>query len=175
MKADALKRTGERIAALLRQDKKAAVLLFAALGLLLVLLLTGGKGQSSAQPQPEPADTAAQTTQQELCTLLGAIRGVGRVQVMLQFASAGSTVYAENTDSTLQDGAGSGRKEKNNVVIIKSGQSESGLVVRKETPVVTGAAVVCEGGGDPVVRAQIVETVSALFRLKSNHISVMPM
>ena len=173
MKTDALKQTGERFAALLRQDKKAAVLLFAAAGLLVVLLVTGGSGRSKAQPQPEPADTAAQSTQQELCELLGAIRGVGKVQVMLQFASAGSTVYAENSDSTLQDG--SGRKEKNNVVVIKSGQSESGLVVRKETPAVTGAAVVCEGGGDPVVRAQIVETVSALFRLTSNHISVMPM
>ena len=40
---------------------------------------------------------------------------------------------------------------------------------------VTGAAVVCEGGGDPVVRERIVQTVSALFSLKSNHISVMPM
>ena len=32
-----------------------------------------------------------------------------------------------------------------------------------------------EGGGDPVVRERIVRTVSALFSLKSNHISVMPM
>ena len=57
----------------------------------------------------------------------------------------------------------------------KNGQEESGLVVREDYPAVTGAAVVCEGGGDPVVRERIVRTVSALFNLKSNHISVMPM
>ena len=42
-------------------------------------------------------------------------------------------------------------------------------------PKVSGAAVVCEGGGDPVVRAFVVETLSALLGIKSNHISVMPM
>jgi len=157
------KQTAARVKAFLLQDKKRA----------LVLLLPGGTKGARASPDPGASTAAPQPTEEKLCALLGAIRGVGRVRVMLHFATNGETVYAQNSDSTQQ--ASDGKKEKNSVVIVKNGQSETGLVVREESPRVTGAAVVCEGGGDPVVRACVVETLSALLGIKSNHISVMPM
>ena len=146
---------------------------------------SAGPPQSVAitgSPKPKPqvqTDTAKQdeaAVQTQLCDLLGAIEGVGAVRVMLRTASSGETVYAANTDGTAERrDAQTNKKEKNSVVIVKNTQGESGLVVREDYPAVTGAAVVCEGGGDPVVRERIVRTVSALFSLKSNHISVMPM
>ena len=162
-------------AGVLKQDKKTAFLLLGAAALLLLLLFTGGK--KTDVPAPEPAEAmSAQALEQQLCELLGAIEGVGAVRVMLRTASSGETVYAANTDGTAERrDAQTNKKEKNSVVIVKNTQGESGLVVREDYPAVTGAAVVCEGGGDPVVRERIVRTVSALFSLKSNHISVMPM
>ena len=162
-------------AGVLKQDKKTALLLLGAAALLLLLLFTGGK--KTDVPAPEPAEAmSAQALEQQLCDLLGAIEGVGAVRVMLRTASSGETVYAANTDGTAERrDAQTNKKEKNSVVIVKNTQGESGLVVREDYPAVTGAAVVCEGGGDPVVRERIVRTVSALFSLKSNHISVMPM
>ncbi len=164
-----------RAAGVLKQDKKTALLLLGAAALLLLLLFTGGK--KTDVPAPEPAEAmSAQALEQQLCDLLGAIEGVGAVRVMLRTASSGETVYAANTDGTAERrDAQTNKKEKNSVVIVKNPQGESGLVVREDYPAVTGAAVVCEGGGDPVVRERIVRTVSALFSLKSNHISVMPM
>ncbi|MBR6313568.1 MAG: hypothetical protein IKR49_02900 [Clostridia bacterium] len=164
-----------RAAGVLKQDKKTALLLLGAAALLLLLLFTGGK--KTDVPAPEPAEAmSAQALEQQLCDLLGAIEGVGAVRVMLRTASSGETVYAANTDGTVERrDAQTNKKEKNSVVIVKNTQGESGLVVREDYPAVTGAAVVCEGGGDPVVRERIVRTVSALFSLKSNHISVMPM
>ena len=164
-----------RAAGVLKQDKKTALLLLGAAALLLLLLFTGGK--KTDVPAPEPAEAmSAQALEQQLCDLLGAIEGVGAVRVMLRTASSGETVYAANTDGTAERrDAQTNKKEKNSVVIVKNTGGESGLVVREDYPAVTGAAVVCEGGGDPVVRERIVQTVSALFSLKSNHISVMPM
>ena len=164
-----------RAAGVLKQDKKTALLLLGAAALLVLLLFTGGK--KTDVPTSEPAEAmSAQALEQQLCDLLGAIEGVGAVRVMLRTASSGETVYAANTDGTAERrDAQTNKKEKNSVVIVKNTQGESGLVVREDYPAVTGAAVVCEGGGDPVVRERIVRTVSALFSLKSNHISVMPM
>ena len=164
-----------RAAGVLKQDKKTALLLLGAAALFLLLLFTGGK--ETDVPAPEPAEAmSAQALEQQLCDLLGAIEGVGAVRVMLRTASSGETVYAANTDGTAERrDAQTNKKEKNSVVIVKNTQGESGLVVREDYPAVTGAAIVCEGGGDPVVRERIVQTVSALFSLKSNHISVMPM
>ncbi len=173
MEKERWKQTARGLKTALLQDKKRALLLLCAAGLLGVLLLTGGEKTAKQPPQTDNMQTDMQTAQDELCNLLGAIRGVGSVRVMLHYASKGDTVYAVNAD-TSQD-ADESRKDKRSVVIVKSGQTESGLVLREETPRVTGAAVVCEGGGDPVVRARVVETLCALLGIKSNHISVMPM
>ena len=176
MAAEGWKNAARRAAEMLKQDKKTALLLLGAALLLLLLVLTGGK-KTAAQPaaqQTEPV--SAQALEQELCSLLGAIHGVGAVRVMLRTASSGETVYAANADTTAERrDAGTNKKEKNSVVIVKNTQGESGLVIREDYPAVTGAAVVCEGGGDPVIRERIVQTISALFNIKSNHISVMPM
>ncbi len=167
------KQTALQLKAALLQDKKKLALLLGAAALLGALLLTSGEKAAKQPPQTDEVQTDLLLKQQELCALLGAIRGVGQVRLMLSFESDGETVYARNTDSAQDDS--DSRKEKSSVVIVKNGQNETGLVLRRKTPKVSGAAVVCEGGGDPVVRAFVVETLSALLGIKSNHISVMPM
>ncbi len=176
MTAERWKTALRRVTDVLRHDRKTALLLLGAEALLIVLLFTGGKQTAEKAPEPQADPVSAQALEQELCNLLGSIEGVGAVRVMLRTASSGETVYAANTDGTAEKrDAQTNRKEKNSVVIIKNTQGESGLVVREDYPAVTGAAVVCEGGGDPVVCERVVRTISALFDLKSNHISVMPM
>lgn len=171
MERERLTHFSAKLKTFLLADSRRTLLLLCAAALVLVLLLTGsGKPKPQVQTDTTKQDEAAVQTQ--LCDLLGAIRGVGKVRVMLRFDSEGETVYARNTDATRQSGE---QKDKSSVVIVKNGQSEGGLIVREQTPQVTGAAVVCEGGGDPVVRSYVVETLSALLGVKSNHISVMPM
>ena len=168
----------KRAAQALRQDKKLLLLACgAAVLLLLAIPLKGAekRNASPAQPEPDTAETA-EGLEARLCALLGAIEGVGEVRVMVRLASSGETVFARNTDDAAEArDSQTSQKEKNSVVIVKNGQSESGLVVRETVPAVSGVAVVCAGGGDPVVRERVKETVGALFQIKSNHISVMPM
>ena len=175
MTIEAMKSTAWRALGALRQDKKLLFLLCGAAALLVLLLLPGGEKREKTQSEPSRSATT-QTLETELCALLGAIEGVGDVRVMLRVSSSDETVYAVNTDAAAETrDAQTTRKEKNSVVIVKNTQGESGLVVRTALPAVTGAAVVCEGGGDPVVRARVTETIHALFGLSTNHISVMPM
>lgn len=175
MTTEPIKAAARRAFELLRQDKKLLFLLCGAAALLVVLLLPNGEKRESTQTQPQQA-APAQTLEADLCALLGAIEGVGDVRVMLRTASSGETVYAANTDAAADTrDAQTSSKEKNSVVIVKNAQGETGLVVGTTLPAVTGAAVVCEGGGDPVVRARVTETIHALFGLSTNHISVMPM
>lgn len=175
MTAERIGNTLRRVTALLKQDKKRLLLLCGAAATLVLLLLPGGEKRGKTPPeQPQTAD--ARTLEADLCSLLGAIEGVGDVRVMLRTASSGETVYAANTDAAAETrDAQTSKKEKNSVVIVKNAQGETGLVAKTTLPAVTGAAVVCEGGGDPVVRERVTETVRALFGLSTNHISVMPM
>ena len=164
-----------RVIAVLKQDKKRLLLLCGAAALLTVLLLWPNAEKRQTPAEQAPPDTA-RTLEASLCALLCAMEGVEDARVMLCLASSGETVYAADTDSTAETRDGqTSQKEKTNVVIVKNAQGEGGLVVRTAAPAVTGAAVVCKGGGDPVIRERIVQTISALFGLSSNHISVMPM
>ena len=175
MTIETVKTAFRRVFDMLKQDKKLLLLLCGAAVLLVLLFLPDGEKREKTQSE-QPQDAATQTLEAELCSLLGAIEGVGDVRVMLRTASSGETVYAANTDSTAETrDAQANKKEKNSVVIVKNTQGETGLVVRTTLPDVTGAAVVCAGGGDPVVRARVTETIHALFGLSTNHISVMPM
>ena len=175
MTTEPIKGAARRALDLLRQDKKLLLLLCGAAALLVALLLPNGEKREKNRAEPQQAATT-QTLEAELCALLGAIEGVGDVRVMLRTASSGETVYAANTDSAADTrDAQTSSKEKNSVVIVKNAQGETGLVVETTQPAVTGAAVVCRGGGDPVVRERVTETIRALFGLSTNHISVMPM
>ncbi|MBO5859452.1 MAG: hypothetical protein J6R20_06710 [Clostridia bacterium] len=64
---------------------------------------------------------------------------------------------------------------KDEYVIVDSGDGENGIVVRKTEPKIRGVAVVCQGGGNESVRAQIVETVTALLDISSARVSVVKM
>lgn len=176
MRMETIKASLRQCAAVMKKDKGKLGLLCGAAVLLAVLLLFP-QTEKRADPPAEvrPAD-AVQSLEAALCALLGAMEGVDDVRVMLYPASSGETVYAVHTDNTAENRDGqTSKKEKSSVVIVKNDRGEGGLVVQTTAPAVSGAAVVCRGGGDPVIRERIVQTISALFGLSSNHISVMPM
>ncbi len=175
MTTEPIKAALRRAAETLKNDKKLLLLLCGAAILAVLLLFPDGEKREQAQPEPLQ-EASMQTLEAELCALLSAIEGVGDVRVMLRAASSGETVFALNTDGSAETrDAQTSQKEKTSVVIVKNAQGEGGLVARTDLPAVTGVAVVCRGGDDPVVRARVTETIRALFNLSTNHISVMPM
>ena len=118
-------------------------LLLAAAG---IFLLLSGNGLFSPGEKKTAAgeDPAAYraSLERELSTLCAEIRGVGRVSVMITLADGERTTY-------------SGSK-----------------VASVTPPAVLGAALVCDGGGDAEVKAELTRLVSALLGIGANRVTV---
>ena len=119
------------------------VLLLALAG---ILLLLSGNGLLSFRSEKSAAasDPAAYrlALERELASLCAEVRGVGRVTGMVTLKEGERTEY-------------SGSK-----------------VASVSPPAVLGAAIVCDGGGDEKIRADLTRLVSALLGIGANRVTV---
>ena len=135
-------------------------------------------------PAPEKTTVAdsdesgyAAELENRLESIISAMNGVGRVEVMVTLASGSESVYLRDTNSgESSDKQGkSSIDRKDEYVIVDDGNGEKGIVVRVVEPKVRGVAVVCDGASNESVRAQITEAVTALLDISSARVSVTPM
>ena len=128
----------------------------------LVLLLFVGRGTKEADAAPSPllqCESYRAALEEELASLCGNVRGVGRVRVFLTLASTELALYEKNVSGDSETLASVGGE---------------GLLVAYEMPRVRGVTVVCEGGGDPVVKAELYALLSAALSLRATQIHVAP-
>lgn len=148
-------------------------LLVLALGVLLLLLPTGGYGSSggeATQSAELSADQWLGQVQQELADTLSRIEGAGKVTLMLSVETGMRNELARDTEQTLREGEQSLSSET--VILSKGSGQEEVVVIRSGYPVFRGAVVVCEGGDSPSVRLAVTQAVTALTGLSSDKISV---
>jgi len=176
------------LGALLRKWKigrwQAVVLAAGLLGLVLLCATSLPRSANAASTQ-NPAQESIrvdltayeQQLERRLCEIIGAIAGAGDTRVMLTLDCGSEPIYATQgkTDSK-HSYSGSGSEESLNAskeyVIIGSGNSGQGLVLKMVEPQVRGVAVICRGGDDLIVRQAIVEAVTAVLGVGSNKVSV---
>ena len=141
-----------------------AVLLVLAVGLALLLWPQGSDGGAEAQAQPETSASEFQVEalEQRLAAALSQIQGVGEATVVLTLESGARQVLA--TDQKGED-------QETVVVSAGSGQQQA-VTVQQISPKFQGALVVCEGGGDPKIKLQVLQAVEALTGLNANQISI---
>lgn len=138
-------------------------------GLVLILLSEVWPAQSGgteARSAPETVDFSYEMTlEQRLEALIGQVEGAGRTKVMVTLETGAQSVYAVDT---REGAAESGQTH----VLLDDG---SALTETVRTPAVCGVAVVCEGGDQTHVVAQITEMLSSLLGISSSRISVAKM
>ena len=141
-----------------------AVLLVLAVGLALLLWPQGTENGAEPETQPETSDSAFQVEalEQRLAAALSQIQGVGEATVVLTLESGARQVLA--TDQKGED-------QETGVVSAGSGQQQA-VTVQQIGPSFQGALVVCDGGGDPQVKLQVLQAVEALTGLNANQISI---
>lgn len=141
-----------------------AVLLVLAVGLALLLWPQGTETGEEPENQPETSDSAFQVEalEQRLAAALSQIQGVGEATVVLTLESGARQVLA--TDLKGED-------QETVVVSAGSGQQQA-VTVQQIGPSFQGALVVCDGGGDPQVKLQVLQAVEALTGLNANQISI---
>jgi stage III sporulation protein AG len=133
----------------------------------------------------KPEDESEKELKFELKNILQQTDGVGRVEVMIYFASGEEQVPALNindsTNATEEIDTEGGRRQttqKNNgstVVITNDGDKSQPLIVKKNKPKVTGVLVVAEGAEDKVTEYRIRKAVTNLFDIPDNQVNVYPM
>lgn len=160
----------EKWTGLLKKYRLAALVVL--LGVVLMLLPTGGKAQTSGDGGETLWETfSLEETEKRMAEVLGAIDGVGRVRIMLTLRASSTLRLAE--DSSLSDSSSGQTKQEKQVLTVNRGSGRQEVVVTQQLyPTYQGAVVVCEGAGSSSVRLAVVNAVSVLTGLSSDRISV---
>ena len=116
--------------------------------------------------------------QEELCSSLSDIDGVGRVQVMLSLESGEESVYASDISQSSQSSGEDAASEnyQSTMSILSDGSyGEQPVLIKNKLPTFRGAVVICDGADDSVVQLKITEAVSSLCGISSDRISISKM
>ena len=107
--------------------------------------------------------------EQSLAAILSQIQGAGKVEVLLTEAKGSETMYQSNTTG------GNESQKQDTVIITESERSQHGLIRQIIPPSYLGAIIVCQGADSAAVRLSIVQAVSSVTGLGSDHITVLKM
>lgn len=145
------------------------LLLVVLLGLGLMLIPTGSEKAAAVNPTENTAvDETSQLTK-DLEEILSAIRGAGRVRVLLTVEKGEQIIY-QTDGSTAESGS-----KHDTVVITDENRTQTGLVQQSIPPTYRGAIVVCQGADSPAVCLAVKEAVSKVTGLDTSQISVLKM
>lgn len=171
MKYDAIRSALRSAQALTK--KYAPVLAIGLIGVLILLWPKKQAVQPDTKSSEQPAQQSLAQTEQRLAALLSHIDGAGEVQVMLSLRTGAQTVYQTDT-RRVSDAAGE-TQEVSTVLCPQSSSAKAPLIRQTEYPIYRGAVVVCTGAERASVQLAIVEAVSSLTGLGSDHITVVKM
>lgn len=142
-------------------QKNRLLFLLGVLGL--VLLVFTGLSPEKATEAPTPAALAEeyrQALREEVRAACAAVEGVGDLRVLLTLASGEIAVYEKN------------KSGENETVALSGGE---GLLLAYRTPEVLGVAVVCEGGANPTVKAELTALLRATLGVDTRAIHIAPL
>ena len=156
--------------------------------LLLVIALPAGKDKKEIQAPVQvqtDTDVSGQTTvddgnaelEKRLEEALSLIDGAGKVRVMITWKDTGEKVVEKDV-TRRTDGAMDGMQNldlSQSSVYERDGSRETPYVSNERTPQAEGILVVAQGGGNSVVKQNILQSVMALFPLEAHKITIVKM
>ncbi len=114
--------------------------------------------------------------QKELSKILSQIRGVGKVNVMLTYEQTSEKHYATDITSEKNISTDAGANTRSQTQSKQTSKlvtmSKEPLLTKQSYPRVRGVIVVCDGGGDIQVKADITNALKAVLDVDEHKISV---
>ena len=145
------------------------IIILLVLGLLLLVLPNGVLKNDSAKNEDERLEKYTGDLEKKIESLCSSVQGVSNVTVTIYLDSGFETVYAYNEQSKeTSNGINSEKK----YVTIGSGNDESMVCVVEKMPSICGVAIVCKGGGNPVIANQLINLISSAYNVPKNKIYV---
>lgn len=143
------------------------VLLVVAVGMVLLLWPQGEEKKEDTVQETVQEDFDLEAFEEKLEKTISQIQGAGEAQVVLSLQSSSRQVLAQDREQGSQ-----GDASTTTVTVGRGSGSQDVVPLQTVAPQFRGALVVCPGGDDPQVRLAVMEAVSAVTGLGSNHISV---
>ena len=153
-------------------DRYKYVLVVVGIGLVLMIWPAKDAETSAPKTQTQIQQAQQQSFTDELCAILGQIRGVGRVKVMITEQQGAATHYQTDESGTTESDRSS---LDSKTVLVSSGGVQTALITSVSPPVYLGAIIVCQGGDDPAVRLAVSKAVSTVTGIRTDRISVLKM
>lgn len=178
-----------RLTARLKTDKRFAYLLYGVAAALALLLYAFGAKRESCQGKVSAAETAAPTAivsskdalETRLESVLSAIRGAGKVRVLVTYETSGELVTAtsRSTDTSLTESGGERTQEQSSERVepatVTTDEGETPIVLMETEPTLRGVVVVAEGACDLSVKLDLQRAVRAVTGLALERIEVFEM
>ncbi len=124
-------------------------------------------GESVAEDELAIYTTTLTQQIEELCSC---VEGAGQVRAAVSLQGGFTYLYAADSEQK-SDGEG-GEQSSESYITVGNGSSESAVLLTRVPPAVRGIGIVCQGGDDPAVRAEIISLLSAAYGVGSNRIYV---
>ena len=162
----------EKITKGIPEKKKPVLLIITALFLIALIVLPELKKITKANDNTVISSDSltadeeiyAQDTEMRLCELISSIDGAGKTKVFLTLECSEENVYAQDING-----------DKHEYVLIKRNSDQGGMLLKIIKPEIRGVAIVCEGGGNPIVEMNIIDAVSSSLGVSSARISIAKM
>lgn len=165
----------ERIKAVLTGEKGRRLLILGAVAAMLLLLLSTMScgGTEPVISSTENAAELERTLEKRIAELVSAIDGAGEVSVMITLDTVSERVYEKNKKiQTEEQEGGESRKDGLETEVVLTGGSKEPLQIGTVQPKVRGAAVVCSGASDPVIRERVTLAVAGALDIGASKVYV---
>lgn len=125
----------------------------------------------------QSGDDAATELERRLEETLSLIDGAGKVRVMITLKDTGEKVVEKDVSRRSDTGADGAQNTdlSQSSVYEKEGSKETPYISNELTPQVEGVLVVAQGGGNSMVKQNILQSVMALFPLEAHKITIVKM
>lgn len=153
-----------------KKTRKKLFLILMGAGAGILLLLIGSGWFSSSQKTT--ATVSSLSAEEELSlyraslearieTLCSSVSGVSNVHVAVSLSGGFETVYATEVKNGSEVYA-----------TIGSGSNAEAIVISRNPPEITGIGVVCRGGGNTAIRAELTALLASSFHVPTNRIYI---
>ena len=167
MSSTQVKQWFQSIIGKLKKYKYTALLLLVGIGLMLLPI------EHSEEPEADdPVMYVEEALQEQMEEVLSQVDGVGKVRVLLTLESGAVTSYQEDVEITSN---AEETQRQTQTVLISTDNGEAPVTTKTVYPTYKGAVIVCEGADRASVKLNLVQAVSSLTGLSTDHITVIKM
>ena len=134
--------------------------------------------------QTDQNDAYVEALENKLVHILENVDGVGKAEVMITLKSSKESVLNKDLSEekqTEEERSGETQKVNKNqkkqeeTILSDSSGNSAPYVIKELEPEISGIVISCEGAGNKVVEASVLEAVQVLFGVSANHIKVLKM